>query len=270
MRYLHNDRRSRFWLLCLAVCTLPILACNLGSSPSVPPTLIPAPVTGLAVPLVGLDPLNGPPGVAITLTGGGFPVNSQLNLFVSLLSAPSATPLTMLTASGGTVVFALQLPQQINGTVLTDGTSLLFTLTPVNGGPSANALFLVQNTTGNLLPQPTTDNSGPVSGVFITSPGMDAALSGTTVTVTGSAPGGAVTVQVQDTNNAVLGSATAYSQAAAGTLGVWQTTVAFAQPAAFGSGYIVAFAGGDQASIPVTFAGSGVQPVPNTPIGAQP
>ncbi|MHB8627314.1 MAG: Gmad2 immunoglobulin-like domain-containing protein [Aggregatilineales bacterium] len=270
MRYLHCGQFSRFWLLFLVACVLPMLACNLGSNPPAPPTLTPVPFTGLAVPLVALNPLSGPPGVAITLTAAGFPANSQLNLFVSLLSAPSATPLTVLTASGGTVVFALQLPPQLNGTTLTDGTPLLFTLTPVSGGPSANALFWVQNASGGSSPQPTTDNGGPVTGVFITSPGIDAALSGTTVTVTGSAPGGAVTVQVQDTNNAVLGSATAYSQAAAGTLGVWQTTIAFAQPAAFGSGYIVAFAGGEQASIPVTFVGSGAQPAPITPIGAQP
>ncbi len=263
--------RPRFWLLCLLLCVFPVVACNLGSSPAAPPTAISAPVSGLTTPLVGLNPLSGPPGVAITLIGGGFPVNSQLNLFVSLLNAPSAAPLTVLTASGGTVVFALQLPQQINGTTLTDGTPLLFTLSPVNGGPSADALFWVQNSGNGSAPQPTTDNSGPVTGVFITSPEIDTALSGTTVTVTGSAPGGAaVTVQVQDANNAVLGSATAYSQAAAGILGVWQTTISFAQPAAPGSGYIVAFAGGEQASIPVTFAGSGAQPGLPTPIGAQP
>jgi hypothetical protein len=231
-----------------------MLACNLGGSPAAPPTVTPGQILPASVPLIGLNPLSGPPGTTITLTATGFPLNTQLDLYVSLFSAPSTAPLTVLTA-GNPLTFALQLPEQLNGSALTAGTPLLFTLTPVNGGQSANSLFWVQNSNA-AAPQPTDANVVPVTGVFITAPGMGTLLSGTSVTVTGSAPSGAVTVQVQDANNAVLGSATAYSQAAPGTLGIWLTTVGFAQPSAGGGGYIVAFAGNQQASIPITFAGS--------------
>jgi len=255
------------WILFLAIGILPMLACNLGGSPPAPPTSTPAPASGSSVPLVGLNPLSGPPGTTVTLAATGFPAGTQLDLFVSLLNAPSPTPLTVLTAGGGTLTFALQLPQQLNGTVLSDSTPLLFTLTPVSGGPSANTLFWVQSGISG-APQPTSANTGPVSGVFITSPGIGTTLTGASIMVTGSAPAGAVTVQVQDANNAVLGSATAYSQAAAGTLGVWQTIVSFGQPANSENGYIVAFAAGGQASIPIVFPGLGV--VPTIPVGAQP
>ncbi|MHB8625267.1 MAG: Gmad2 immunoglobulin-like domain-containing protein [Aggregatilineales bacterium] len=255
--------RRLWWLLLLGV-ILPALACNLDNGAVTISTATPAPSAGFTIPLVGVNPISGPPGTTITLMATGFSVGTQLNVFISTLNTPSSTPATVLTANAGVNVFTLPVPQQLNGVAVAAGTPLLFTVAPVAGGATATALFWVQGAvTGQITATTqvqavaTIQNGGAVTGVFITAPAIDSAVGGSSVAVTGSAPSGAVVVQVQDANNAVLGSTTANSQATTGTLGVWQATVTFTPPAGTANGFIVAIQGGQQASIPIVFSGAG-------------
>ena len=263
-----NGRRLR-WLLVVGL-LLPALACNLDNGAVTVATVIPGSTTLslLNAPLVGINPISGPPGTALTLTATGFAVGTQLSVFISTLNTPSSTPATVLTANAGANVFVLPVPQQLNGVAVAGGTPLLFTVAPVTGGTNATALFWVQGAaiTGQVTATTqaqvvvTSPGVGATSGVFITSPAIDSAVAGTSVAVTGSAPAGAVVVQVHDANNAVLGSVTANSQATTGALGVWQTTVGFTPPAGTANGFIVAIQGGIQASIPIVFSDTGVSP----------
>ncbi len=257
-------------LLALLVVILPALACNLGSAASTPTPAPPTP--GISTPVVGISPVAGPPGTVISVAAAGYPPGSRVNLFLSPQNLPSTTPLTTLTVgAAGTLGFAMAIPDQLNGTPITANETLIFNLSPESGGVGASALFLALNggTPGQITATPagSTAGTGGATGgstqtLFITGPGMGTSLSGSTVTVTGSGSGSdsPVTVQVQDANNTVIGSASATIPAAANVIGVWQVTVAFTQPATAINGYILAFdAAGQQTSIPVTFVGSGGQ-----------
>src|SRR5579863_373523 len=138
----------RRWLqvMALMMLMLPALGCNLDSSASSLPTPTTFILTGgatgaIAAPLVGLNPVSGPPNTTVTLMAGGFPLNVQLNVFISALNTPNSAPITVLTANGGAVTYSLALPQQLNGVALANGTPLLFTVSTVGGGASATALF---------------------------------------------------------------------------------------------------------------------------------
>ena len=270
-------------LLVLGIVLL-ALGCNLGSTAEVTiATTTPVPSI-LSVPLVAVNPVYGPPGTNVTLTTAGFAAGTPLKVYVSSPDDASSSPVTAVTATAGITTLTVPLPQEINGTTIANGTPLLFTLTSTTGGPNATALFWVQGpgtsaTTATAISGgqivPTAQGGGVTTGVFITAPPINSAVAGSNIAVAGSAPAGAVTVQIQGANNNVLGSEAASSQATTGTLGVWQTTVAFTPPAAGATGFIVAIQGDQQASIPVTFTGgttigSGTLVVPATLIFATP
>jgi len=239
-------------LLVLMAIMCPALACNFGAAP--PPT-----IPTLSAPLLSVRPVTGTPGTLITLSGAGYPPNSSLNVFITTTLTQGSPYAAIRADAGGNVVTTLTLPTQLGGAAVGGGAPIVFTLASVNGTVSASALFLVAGgaPSGTLSAAVTPGSAAtdaPVSGVFITEPGLNATLSGSTVAISGSAPAGAVIVQVQDAANNILGSATATSTAAAGQiLGTWQTTIAFTAPAG-STGYIVAVAAGRQASIPITFA----------------
>ncbi len=260
----------RRWFL-LIVILLPALACNLGSTAAPTPTAAPPPA--LSSPTLGLNPVVGAPGTVINVAAAGFPVGTRVNLFISFVTTPSTAPLTTLTiGAGGILSFALSLPDRINTTPLGNNTPLVFTLSAESGGAGANALFLALGT-ANATATPATGGDNGVTGgtgvanLFITAPAIGTYLAGGSVTVTGSgaASNNNVGVQIQDLNGTVLGSANASINAAAGYVGPWEVTVGFNQPAGQTTGYIVAYTNTQQASIPVTFAGSGVLPATAVP-----
>jgi len=237
------------------------LACNLGAAAT--PT--PAP---LGSPLLTVQPVTGAPGTLITLHGVGFAPNVSLNLYLNSTNSQGSPFAAVRTDASGDVITTLTLPDSFGGVTFGDGQPIVFSLTSANGASTAKALFLVEGTgtpaaaiapigsNATAFPsQPTA--AGQASGVFITQPGINAVLTDPSVTVSGSAPAGAVLVEVQDSNNVIIarGQATSIMQPGQVT-GTWQTTVAFPQPATSAQGFIVALAAGEQASIPVTFSGS--------------
>ncbi len=257
-------KRVVFILLMLA---LPALACNLSDSPTPVPTAAPAPV--LQNPVVGLNPVSGPPGTVINVSVAGFPAGATVNLFLAPVNSSNPNPVAqnLTIGPGGILTFAMQLPGTLNGTAISDNAELNFMVATTDNVAHANAIFLAL--AGNGTPSTTqtaqANTGGTTAGggttLFITSPDIGAAVSGGVVVVTGSgsAINGKVGVQVLDANYNILGSALATIQAAAGAVGPWQTTVTFPQPAAAAVGYIVAYtvnaqAGvAQQASIPISF-----------------
>jgi hypothetical protein len=267
-------------LIALLLLILPALACNLGASPSTPTPAIPTQAPAFNQPTLGLSPVVGPPGTIMNISAAGFTAGTRVNLFVSTLTKTSTVPITTLTiGEGGYLKFAFQLPSTIDGVQIQNNTPLVFTLTAESGNPGASALFLALTSANNSAVQPTAlpgfstggtggagDGSGGFSGggitadLFITAPpiGSTQASGSVIVTGSGSSTSGRVTVQIQDANNAVIGSAVANIQALPGYVGAWEATVAYQPPTTQQSGYIVAFTSeGKQASIPVILNPSG-------------
>ncbi len=247
-------------ILLLILLALPALACGLSTG-STPPTALPT-APAPPIPIVGVNPVSGQPGQSVIVMAAGFPPGARVNLYLSPQNLPSTVPLTTLTTDGnGGLSFAVQLPGQINNTPVTANMAIVFTLSVESGGTTASALFLAAGGSGIVATAiPAAGGTGGGTGgatLFITAPGLSSVLMGSTVTVTGSgsASDNRVIVQIQDSNNQVLGSTTATIQAVAGSIGVWQATVSFNQPAAPANGYIVALTNAEQASIPITFAG---------------
>src|SRR5258708_7484349 len=257
-------RHLKRLFIMLFVLALPGLACNLSESPTPVPTAAPPPV--LQNPVVGLNPVSGPPGTIINVNAAGFPSGAQVNLFLSPINGANPSPVAsnLTIGTGGILSFALQLPNNINGNPLTGTTDLNFTVSTVDNSIHANAIFvaIVGGGTPTQASQ-TAGGSGGTGALFITSPNINEVVTGNAVTVTGSgsALNNKVGVQVLDSTYKVLGSAIATIQAGAGAVGPWQTTVGFTPPAGTTVGYIVAYTvnaqGGiaDQASIPITLTG---------------
>ncbi len=252
----------------LSLLALPAIACGLDTATPVPT----APPAVLQSPVLGLNPVSGPPGTVVNVNAAGFPVGTTVNLFISTTTTPSPTPVAQNLAigSGGILSFALQLPSSINNTPLTGTTPLTFTLSSTDGTLKANAIFLAlaggtpAATTSATSAGGTGSTGGGTATVFITSPNINATIPGSSVVVTGSASAynNSVGVQVLDANYKLLGSAIATIQAATGAVGPWQTTVSFPQPSTAETGYIVAYtvntagAIAEQASIPVFLTGT--------------
>ncbi len=252
------------------VLVIPMLACTLGTAAVPTPTAAPPPVR--IPPTLGLNPVIGIPGTTVTITAAGFPVGARVALTISLISTPSNTPVLMqVIGTGGLQTFPVQLPTTLGTTTIANNTPLVFRLT-AETGESADALFMVLGSTAATATPITGGGTGTGTGggtggiLVITGPPIGSFLSGNAITVTGSgaAANNIVGVQVQDANNTILGSANATIQASPGYVGVWQVTVGFNQPAAQTTGFIAAFtAAGQQSSIPITLAGSGIaQPQP--------
>jgi hypothetical protein len=223
-------------------------------------------------PVLGLNPISGPPGTIVNVSAAGFPQGTTVNLFLAPTTTTSPTPVAQNLAigSGGILTFALQLPESVNNTPLTGTTPLNFTLSSADGTLKANAIFLAiaGGTPAATGTTTSTDNTGNTGGgsatLFITSPSINATIPGGSVVVTGSgsAYNNTVGVQVLNANYQLLGSALATIQAASGAVGPWQTTVTFPQPSSGSVGYIVAYtvnsagAVAEQASIPVFLTGT--------------
>ncbi|MCC7450909.1 MAG: hypothetical protein IT324_26070 [Anaerolineae bacterium] len=272
----------KFRAYAIVVCTLlfATLACNLNESPTPQPTIGPAAV--LQNPVVGLNPVSGPPGTVIRVSAAGFPAGAKVNLYLSPIDAINQNPIAqdLTIAAGGVLSFAMQLPSQVGNTTLNGTVPLNLTLSTTDSTVKANAIFVaLSGTTGAGTPTvtaqagssggTTTDggtSGGTVTQLFITSPAIGSAIAGNSVVVTGSgrAFNSRVGVQVLDANQKVIGSAFAVIQAGANAVGPWETAVGFTQPAAASAGYIVAYtinAQGtvaEQASIPIALVGAGV------------
>src|SRR5690349_19954532 len=110
-------------LLCLLA--LPALACGLDTATHVPT----APPAVLQSPVLGLNPVSGPPGTVVNVSAAGFPQGTTVNLFLSPTAATSPNPVAqnLTIGSGGILTFALQLPESVNNTPLTGTTPLNFT-----------------------------------------------------------------------------------------------------------------------------------------------
>lgn len=266
-------------LVILFAFAMPVLACDVGTAPTAVPTYAPPPV--LQNPILGLSPVSGGPGTVINVAAAGFPEGAKVNLYVSQVNGTTPSPVaqSLTIGSGGILSFALQLPNQINGTALTSPTDLTFTISTLDNTIRANALFSASGGSGTptaTSASASNANGGGTNDLFITSPSINAAMAGNAVVVTGSgsALNNRVGVQLLDPNYKVLGSAIATIQAGAGQVGPWQVTVSFAQPASATSAYIAAYTlnaqGGfaEQASIPVTLTGQAAptvaSPVPTT------
>ncbi len=263
----------------LGVLALFAMSCTLTDVATPAPTSPPLPV--LPSPVVGLNPVSGAPGTVIRVSAAGFPVGSLVNIYIlinqpSLDTSVTATPsgssagpimqgLTI--GTGGFLTFDYQLPAQINGVNLTGAMPLNVLVSTTNVPPlQGSAIFIV--TAGGATSTPTSlagGGTGATGQLYIISPNIYAVISGGTVVVTGSgsAFNNRVGVQVLNAQNSILGSALATSQAGAGAVGPWQTTVVFPQPATAGGGFIVAYtvntagAVAGMTSIPITFTGAG-------------
>jgi hypothetical protein len=263
-------RRTVIVLMILAFASL---ACNLTEPPAPTPTIAPPPV--LTTPVLGLNPVSGPPGTVINVGAAGFPVGTKVNLYLSPASTVSNTPVaqSLTIGTGGILSFAFQLPDTVNGKAIANNTNLIVTIASADNTVRASAIFIALSSNATAEAGDTTDNtdnsSGGTadnSGLFITSPAINASIVGSAVVVTGSgrAFNNRVGVQVLDANYKVLGSALATIQAGTNALGPWEVTVGFTQPAGASIGYIVAYTVNSagtvalQASIPVGLAGSGV------------
>jgi hypothetical protein len=241
-------------------------ACNLTESPT-PVPASPPPV--LPNPFLGLSPVSGPPGTVIRVAAAGFPVGLLVNFYINADPAGGTAPTAsnpviqnLTIGAGGILAFDFQLPTQINNTTLTDTTPLTFTVAAVdNLSIQASAIFIA-TTSATATPASETTGAGRL---YIISPAISAAVSGSSVVVTGSgsAFNNRVAVQVKDAQYNILGSALATIQASAGAVGPWETVVVFVQPVSPSVGYIVAYtvnaqnAVADEASIPITFTGAG-------------
>src|SRR5260221_6984401 len=124
----------------LSLLALPAIACGLDTATPVPT----APPAVLQSPVLGLNPVSGPPGTVVNVNAAGFPVGTTVNLFISTTTTPSPTPVAQNLAigSGGILTFALQLPSSINNTPLSGTTPLNFTISSTDGTLRANAIFL--------------------------------------------------------------------------------------------------------------------------------
>jgi hypothetical protein len=264
-------------LACLCVLTLPMLACSLGESAQ--PTATPQPAPTISSPVVGLNPVTGPPGTVIRVGAAGFPTGTTVNLYLTPVdvTTPNQVAQGLTIGAGGLLSFAMQLPDKLGDKALTGTTPLNFMISTADNTVRASAVFLATTGTATQSPTDTGDTSGGTSGgtgggaLFITGPAIGSAVSGNSVVVTGSgsAANNRVGVQVLNANNQILGSAIAVIQAGAGAVGPWQITVGFTQPAAATAGYIVAYtvnAQGtvvQQSSIPIQMLG-GAAPAPTT------
>lgn len=265
-------RAVRHFSLLLTMLALSVMACSLGSE-AVPTTAPPQPA--LQVPILGLDPVSGPPGTVITLGVAGFTAGAKVNL---LVTPEGGTPTTLakdLTiAEGGILKFAISLPAQIGTVALNKTISLTLTVQTPDALTKASAVFLATaNTTtagvGTRLPTPTQSSSSggeQVTNFFITAPAIGSVHAGTQITVTGSGAtyDNIVNVQIINGSQQVLANGVATIQSAVGTIGPWQVAITIAQPAARTDAYIVAYTlnrNGNisqQASIPIVLAGAGV------------
>ncbi len=259
-------------LIALLILILPALACNLGASSATPtPPVLPTQIPAFNQPTLGLSPVVGPPGTIMNISAAGFATGTRVNLFVSTVNKTSTQPVTTLTiGEGGYLKFAFQLPSAIDGTIIQNNTPLVFTLTAESGSPGASALFLALiSTNSGTIPTAipgfgsgggsdgtglTGGSSGSIADLYITAPpiGSSQTTGAVIVTGSGSSASGRVTIQIQDANNAVIGSGAANIQAVPGYVGAWETTVNYQVPSMQQSGYIVAFTSeGKQSSIPV-------------------
>jgi len=264
-------KRLAVIILLMAV---PSLACGL-STESPAPTAAPPPQ--LDVPVLGLNPISGPPGTVVSVSAAGFPPSAKVNLYISPVSGTNPNPVAqdLTVGPGGILKFAMQLPDTLNGTPLPTGSNdLIVGLASPDGLTKANAIFIALVGSASASGATPTSASGTTGGatstLFITSPGINSVITGNAVVVTGSGASfnNRVGVQLQDASYNVIASALATIQAAQGAIGPWQTTVSFAQPSSAAVAYIVAYtvnASGQvnqQASIPVQLSASGVPTVP--------
>jgi len=288
-----RSMKNRAYAIVVCALMFATLACNLNESPTPQPTIGPAAV--LQTPMVGLNPVSGPPGTVIRVSAAGFPAGAKVNLYLSPIDAINQSPIAqdLTIAAGGVLSFAMQLPSQVGNTTLSGIMPLNLTLSTTDNMVRANAIFVaLSGTTGAGTPTVTvqagssdgTTNDGGTSGggavtqLFITSPAIGSAIAGNSVVVTGSgrAFNSRVGVQVLDANQKVIGSAFAVIQAGANAVGPWETAVGFTQPAAASAGFIVAYtinAQGtvaEQASIPIALVGAGVVAPTAIPTGRPP
>ncbi|HLY26825.1 MAG TPA: Gmad2 immunoglobulin-like domain-containing protein [Aggregatilineales bacterium] len=261
-------RRLAVMILPLLLLALPVLACDLSGAAPVPTA---APPPQLDVPVVGLNPISGPPGTVVSVSAAGFPTDAKVNLYISPATGTNPNPVAqnLTIGPGGILKFAMQLPDTLNGTPLATGTTdLTVSISSADGLTRANAVFIA--IVGSATAPTPTSASGATGGasstLFITAPGINSVITGNAIVVTGSgaAFNNQVGVQLQDSSYNVIASALATIQAAKGAVGPWQTTVSVPQPGSAAVAYIVAYtvnASGQvaqQASIPVQLAGSGV------------
>ncbi len=262
-------KRLAVLILLMAV---PSLACGLSTGSPAPTS---APPPQLDVPVLGLNPISGPPGTVVSVSAAGFPPSAKVNLYISPVNGANPNPVAqnLTIGDGGILKFAMQLPDTLNGTPIPGGsTDLTVALASPDGLTKANAVFIaVVGSATSVTPTSASGTTGgAASTLFITSPGINSVITSNAVIVTGSGASfdDRVGVQLQDANYNVIASAVATIQAAQGAVGPWQTTVTFAQPASASVAYIVAYtlnASGQvnqQASIPVQLSGSGVPTVP--------
>ncbi|MBX3065042.1 MAG: Gmad2 immunoglobulin-like domain-containing protein [Anaerolineae bacterium] len=266
-------------LLALAVATL---ACNLTGSTS-------GSNNAVSTPVIGLQPLSGPPGTVITVAVSGFTPGALVNLLALPEGQASPTVLArdLLVGASGSLNFALSLPAQIGTTALTRTTALTLTVATADQRELASAVFvaLISSTgtpSSTLAFTPTQGSlggGGVTQNLYITAPAINSVHTATQITVIGSGVSfnNQVNVQLQDINNNVIASGVATIQGASGALGTWQVTIGFTQPAQRSSGFIYAFtltssgALAQASSIPIVYAGAGAGgAVTITPGGATP
>jgi hypothetical protein len=213
----------------------------------------------------------------ITIGVAGFTAGATVNLVVTPEGSTTPTTLAqnLIIAPGGILKFAISLPTQIGTVALNKTTSLTLTVQTPEGLTKASAVFLATAATGTAgagtrLPTPTqgsvSGGGGVVNNFFITAPAIGSLHAGTQITVTGSGAtyDNVVNVQIINPAQQVLANGVATIQAAAGTVGPWQTTINLTQPAQATDAYIVAYTLNrsgqisQQASIPIVLAGAGV------------
>lgn len=259
--------RLRIIVMVMAL-ALANLACNLTGSTAGSNNAAPAPV-------IGLQPLSGPPGTVITVAVTGFTPGALVNLLALPEGQVSPTVLArdLLIGASGSLNFALSLPAQIGTTPLTRTTALTLSVATADQRELASAVFvaLITNTGTPGSTLAATPTQGGLSGggvtqnLYITSPAINSVHTAAQITVIGSGASfnNQVNVQLQDINNNVIASDVATIQGASGALGTWQVTIGFTQPAQRSSGYIYAFTvnttGGlaQASSIPIVYAGAG-------------
>src|SRR5258708_12746847 len=158
--------------LVLLLPTMPAIACSLTDSPTPVPTLAPPPVLGS--PMLGLNPVSGAPGTSVNVGAAGFPVGSKVNLYLAPVNGANPNPVAqnLTIGTGGILSFALQLPDNINGTALTGTSDLNFTISTTDGTAKANAIFIaVVGGAGPGTPTPTAGSPGGApTTLFITPP----------------------------------------------------------------------------------------------------
>lgn len=243
----------------------PALACNLTNPAPTPP-----PTAALQLPVIGVQPAGGPPGTIITVAVAGFPAGAKVNLLATADSNPTPAVLArdLTITAGGGLNFAFNLPAQIGTLTINKTTTLTMIVQTADGTVRASAAFVAAPTTtggGGQLPATATPDRGGITtpALFITAPPIGSVHGGAQIIVTGSGANWDNTVYVQVTNSGsqILANGQATINAAAGAVGVWQTTITITQPAQRIDGFVVAFTlnrsgqRAQQSSIPIVLTG---------------